>query len=59
LLLNNQNNLAKYHVDLNYERDHLKEQHIQTSIIEEKARTQQWEEAEQRRLDNIKRSYRE
>lgn len=59
MLLNNQNNIAKNHIGLNYERDNLKEQLIQHSIEEGEAKNQQWFEAEQRRLDNMKRSYRE
>lgn len=59
MLANNQNNIAKHYTDLNQERDSLKEQHIQRGIEEEKQRSQQWWEAEQRRLENQRRNYRQ
>ena len=58
MLANNQNIIAKNYPNLNYERDNLKDKFIQHGIEEEKARSQQWWEAEQRRLENIRKSYR-
>lgn len=58
MLLNNQNNIAKNHVQLNYERENLKEKLIQDGIEQEKRRSEQWMEAEKRRLENMKKSYR-
>jgi hypothetical protein len=59
MLANNQHNIAKNYTDLNQERDSLKEKHIQRGIEEEKQRSQQWWEAEQRRLENQRKHYRQ
>jgi hypothetical protein len=48
MLSSNQANIARNYPDLNLERDNVKERFIQHGIEEEKARSQQWWEAEQR-----------
>jgi exonuclease VII large subunit len=58
MLATNQTNIAKNYPDLNQERDSVKDRHIQRGIDEEKQRSQQWWETEQRRLDNARRAYR-
>jgi hypothetical protein len=58
MLSSNQANIARNYPDLNLERDNVKERFIQHGIEEEKARSQQWWEAEQRRLEGIRRNYR-
>lgn len=58
MLATNQNSIVRNFPELHQERDGAKEKFIQRGIEEEKQRSQQWWEAEQRRLENARKAYR-
>lgn len=59
MLLDNQSNVVKQYGVLGAERESMKEQHIQKGIQEEKQRSEQWWEAENRRQNQMRQMYRD